>query len=153
MRVKNISIIIALIALALSNVSCSSPQTNKTAEQEIWEHEEIYSANHMDANHAGILSMYHKDFIGWPDEEPKPARKSDMPDYLRRVVSEPSNGEFEIERNGIQVIDDVAIDHCTVHLSYANEVGEKVKRSIRVTHTWLREDGQWKILGGMSNNQ
>ena len=129
MRVKNISIIIALIALASSNISYSSSQTNKTAEQEIWELEKIYSANHMGANHAGILSMYHKDFIGWPDEEPKPARKSGMPDYLRRVVSEPSNGEFEIERNGIQVIDDVAIDHCTVHLSYVNEVGEKVKRA------------------------
>ena len=153
MRARDMSIIIAFIALASSNVSCSSPQTNKTAEQEIWELEKIYNANYMDANHAGILSMYHKDFIGWPDEEPKPARKSDMPEYLRRTNPKPTNGESEIERNGIQVVNDVAINHCTVHLSYVNEDGEVIRQSIRITHTWLREDGQWKILGGMSNNQ
>ena len=153
MRARDMSIIIAFIALASSNVSCSSPQTNKNAEQEIWELEEIYSANQMDANHAGILSIYHKDFIGWPDTEPKPARKSDMPEYLRRTNPKPTSGESEIERNGIQVVNDVAIDHCTSHLSYVNDEGEVIKQSVRVTHTWLREGDQWKILGGMSNNQ
>lgn len=129
------------------------PQLYQPAEQEIWKLEEAYIANYMDANHSGILSIYHKDFIGWPDTEPRPARKSDMPEYLRCRFPELSSAEIEIERNGIQIIKDVAINYYTFHLSFINEDGEVIKQSTRMTHTWLREGGQWQILGGMSDNQ
>ena len=151
MRVKDILIIIALILLAFCCLYSLAVEPNQTAEEEIWKLEETYQSNHKNANHSGILFIYHKDFIGWPGTKSQPARKSEMPDYLDQNFPKPRNDEVEIERKGIQVISNVAINHYLLHVSSVNEDGEQIKQSFRMTHTWLKEDGQWKILGGMSN--
>jgi ketosteroid isomerase-like protein len=54
-----------------------------------------------------------------------------------------------IERTGIRILGDVAVNHYTVHLKRK----DGKKRSMRITHTWVREEAGWKVLGGMSDSQ
>ena len=44
-------------------------------EEEIWSLEERYISYFGDANHKAILSLYHSQFLGWPDSELHPAGK------------------------------------------------------------------------------
>ena len=150
MLAKDIMIIVALIALTFCSLYCLAIETNQSAEEEIWELEETYHNNYKSANHSGILAIYHKNFLGWPGRESQPTRKSGMPAYLEQKFPEPRNDEIEIERKGIQINNNVAINHYTLHVSSVNEDGERFKQSFNMTHTWLKEGGQWKILGGMS---
>ena len=105
----------------------------------------------MDSMHAAILADYHEDFLGWPHTSPNPKRKADMPESLQQNFPEPSDDILEFERAGIQVKDNLAITHVKLHITSTGEDEEEIKQSLRITHTWIREAGEWQILGGMSS--
>lgn len=119
-------------------------------EKEIWALEQTYLANHRDANHQQIIPMWHDQFLGWPDDEAKPADIKAVTLRLRRRYPEPASWTFTIEPGGIRVIGNVAINFYTVHFFTKDDAGQEQKRSRRVTHTWIKDGSQWKILGGMS---
>jgi len=152
MLAKRILIVGFTVALLiLGATGCSTRQSNQSSEEEIWELEENYIANHGDANHAAILSVYHEDFLGWPQTAPHPMRKGDMPESLQQNFPEPTDNIIEFERGEIQLKENIAITQYTVHITTLDEEGDEVKQAVRITHTWLREADGWKILGGMSN--
>jgi ketosteroid isomerase-like protein len=122
-------------------------------EEQIWALEEAYLTYHRDANHQQILPMWHDQFLGWPDLEPKPADKKAVTRRLERKYPEPASWSFTIEPAGIRVIGNVAVNYYTLHFLKKNDAGEEQKESRRITHTWIRDGSEWKILGGMSKQQ
>ena len=122
-------------------------------EEEIWSLEEDYISNFSEANHKAILSFYHSQFLGWPDSELHPAGKKRAAKYLEENYPEPIQVNFQISREDIRILEDIAITHYLVISSWVDEDGIEQKSESRITHTWLKEDSQWKILGGMSNNK
>jgi ketosteroid isomerase-like protein len=122
----------------------------KRAEAEIWALEDAYWKANRDADHEAIISTWHDRFLGWPEGEPKPIDKQEGARFVRENYAQPASYSFEIEPTGIVVLGNVAVNHYTVHLkSPAGEQGEKV-RSLRITHTLVRDRSGWKVLGGMS---
>jgi len=122
----------------------------KSAEAEIWALEQAYWEFNRDANHDGIISSWHDKFLGWPQGEPRPIDKQDGARFVRENYAKPASYSFEIERTGIVVQENVAVNHYLIHLkSPDGEAGQR-KRSTRITHTWVRDRSGWKILGGMS---
>jgi hypothetical protein len=58
---------------------------------------------------------------------------------------------YAIEQLAIRATDDVAINHYRIKASWAKSDGEVVRTdALRITHTWIRTNGTWQILGGMS---
>jgi ketosteroid isomerase-like protein len=59
---------------------------------------------------------------------------------------------YSIEERAVHVTGDVAIDHYRIKANWAKtDSGEVTKTdTARITHTWIRTDGGWQILGGMS---
>jgi ketosteroid isomerase-like protein len=58
---------------------------------------------------------------------------------------------YSIEQLAIQVTGDVAIDHYRIKTTWASKDGTKARTdAMRITHTWIRTNGTWQILGGMS---
>ena len=125
----------------------------REVEKQIWALEEAYLAYHRDANHERILPMWHDQFLGWPDLEPEPADKKAVARRLERKYPEPASWTFTIERAGIRVTGNVAINFYTVHFLKKDNAGEERKESRRITHTWIRDGSGWRILGGMSKQQ
>src|SRR5438309_9874621 len=59
---------------------------------------------------------------------------------------------YTIEQLAIQVTGDIAIDHYRIKLNWTkNDTGEVARTdAMRITHTWIRTNGAWQIIGGMS---
>lgn len=59
--------------------------------------------------------------------------------------------DFEFEApSGVQVIVDTVINHYRIRFSGRNLNGTKIDESIHVSHTWIREASEWKLLSGMA---
>ncbi len=150
--------LLALIILFAVFPSCSrmSPtdenENTSAVKEEIWAMEEAYVANVRDAKHDELQPIWHDRFLGWPDPMPLPSNKEDTARYLKERNPRPGAWNFKIERAGIRVLGNVAINHYIIHSSWMFG-GAEQKRATRITHTWIREDSQWRILGGMSNRQ
>ena len=122
-------------------------------EEEIWSFEEDYISYFGEANHKAILSLYHSQFLGWPDSESHPAGKKRAVQFLEENYPEPIQVVFQISREGIRILGNIAITHYLVISSWVDEDGIEQKSESRITHTWIKEDSQWKIFGGMSNRK
>ena len=122
-------------------------------EEEIWFLEEDYISYFKEANHQAILSFYHSQFLGWPDSELHPAGKKRAAKFLEENYPEPIQVDSRISREGIRIIGNIAITHYLVIFSWIDEDGIVQKSETRITHTWIKEDSLWKILGGMSNSK
>lgn len=136
----------------LSNVTAAFAQGNhEQIKEHIWDLETRYVTYFRDAEHDKVIPMWHEKFLGWPDSESKPNNKNSVISYLKRVSAVPQNWKFKIERKGFQLNGNVAITHMIHHLTFSRSDGSSVTRSSRITHTWIKESGNWKILGGMSS--
>jgi len=123
------------------------------AEEEVWALEEDYISYFEEANHEAILSLYHSQFLGWPYSELHPAGKKRAAEFLRENYPGSIKVNFKISRKGIKLISDVVITHYLVISSWLDENGMEQKSKSRITHTWIKENSKWKILGGMSSQQ
>lgn len=125
----------------------------RDAEEEVWSLEEDYILFFGKANHDAILSLYHSQFLGWPDSESHPVGKKRAAEFLEEKYPEPTQAVFKIKREGIRIVEGVVITHYLLNLSWIDDEGAEQTRESRLTHTWVKEDSKWKILGGMSTRQ
>jgi len=154
---RRIGSIVVLAGLVLPlGIGCVSQGSGRRdvreaeAEAEIWALEQAYWEANRGAHHEAIVATWHDRFLGWPATEPKPIDKADGVHFVHRQYPEPADYTFRIEPMGIRVTGDVAVNHYTVRLSTKLPDGTVQERSMRITHTLLREGGEWKVLGGMS---
>jgi hypothetical protein len=80
-------------------------------------------------------------------------RKDHITDWITANTSKNVTLQaYSIEQLAIQVTADLAVDYYRVKATWANSTGAEVKTDrIRITHTWIRTDGTWQIIGGMSS--
>ena len=58
--------------------------------------------------------------------------------------------DYEFLSNWVEVAGNVGITQYGVKSSFTGTDGQKTSSSSRITHTWLKTDEGWKIVGGMS---
>jgi hypothetical protein len=120
-------------------------------EEEIWSLEENYISYFSKADHNAILSLYHSQFLGWPDSELHPASKERAAIFLEEKYPEPIQLVFKIKTEGIRIVEGVVITHYLLNSFWIDDEGVEQTREGRLTHTWIEEDSHWRILGGMSS--
>ncbi|WP_431106792.1 nuclear transport factor 2 family protein [Winogradskyella poriferorum] len=128
-------------------LSCTDKsQTAENQENLLWELEKEYIKAHKDADYSKILSMWDENFLGWPSRLENSARKNSGLEYLQKYFSKPmpADTEFQIEKQGIYIENNVAILHYRLLL---------FENSTRLTHTWIKRGDDWYILGGMDWNE
>jgi hypothetical protein len=112
---------------AFVTINCAFVTTAPSAtgdEEVVWQLEHSYweYVKALDVN--GYKSLWHEDFVGWPSTASMPMRKN------------PSVG-------------DVAVTHYHLTEHWIDKSGKGEPRTIKVTHTWLRSKGTWRMIGGM----
>jgi len=137
--------VIIIAALSLTCSALGEPDPNDL-ETRIWNLEEKYVTAYKTADHDEILALMDKGFLGWPDSEETPTAFLQVPGFLRENYRVAGTWDFRIDRAGIRIVGDVAITH---YVLIATE--NDVERATRITHTWIRNGSDWKILGGMSS--
>jgi len=122
-------------------------------EEEIWSLEEDYISFFKKAKHKEILSLMHTKGLVWPASKLQPIGKEDVVKFLEEKYPSPSMLIFNIKQKGIRVMGNVIITHYLLTISRFNEDGEEQISENRITHTWIKENTQWKIFGGMSSSE
>jgi ketosteroid isomerase-like protein len=136
---------------ALSAVAVAATPSN--ADAQIWSSEKAYweyvQANDLEK----YRSLWHEDFVGWPSVSPNPLRKSHITDWITNQTAKGLKLQsYSMEPLALCVTGDVAIDHYRIKTSWAKAAtGAALSPEVtRITHTWIRNNGRWQILGGMS---
>jgi len=144
---KTIAFLLALICASDLIASESSDET------QIWNLEKAYweyvKANDLDKYRA----LWYDDFVGWPSVSEAPVRKDHITDWITNNTSKGLKLQsYAIEQLAVRVTGDVAIDHYRIKVNWASgDTGEVVRSdAMRITHTWVRTNRTWQILGGMS---
>jgi ketosteroid isomerase-like protein len=139
-----------LAALAVPTAVAAESGKDET---QIWNLEKAYweyvKANDLEK----YRSLWHEDFVGWPSVSSEPVRKDHITDWMTKNTSEGLKLQsYAIEQLAVRVTGNVAIDHYRIKLNWARiDSGENGRTdAIRVTHTWIRINDTWQILGGMS---
>jgi len=143
---KTIGLIVAVTSAAFAGGSDKEQAQIWNSEKAYWEY---VKTNDLEKYRA----LWHENFVGWPFVSPAPVRKDHITDWITANTSKNVTLQaYSIEQLAIQVTADLAVDYYRVKATWANGTGAEVRTDkIRITHTWIRNDGTWQIIGGMSS--
>jgi hypothetical protein len=130
--------------------STDSINRKKTLEEDIWLLEESYFNNLYKANHDSVLSLVHDKFLGWPGSAAQPVDKEGSALFMKQYFAIPKTCTIYIKRSGIRLLDKAALTQYTLDVNCIDSTGTEKLQSSRITHTWLKENEKWHLLGGMS---
>jgi ketosteroid isomerase-like protein len=150
-RISILTLLPALVVVATNYSKVPAGQGRSQDEQTIWSLEEAYFAHYAKGETEALEGLWHADFTGWPSESPEPVRKSSASQSVRDFLARAQIVSFTLRPMAIAIRGEVAITHYFLDLRVKDPDGGIVDSSVRITHTWLREDGKWKVLGGMSS--
>ena len=122
------------------------PQNLSPEQREVWRMEEAYHQYWKDGDVERFMTLWHDDFIGWPDGSDKPTRK----DGIRRSFQQSVADGWrltELRVEGVQLFGGVAVTHYVT--SGVSRDGNE-SWTEKITHTWIRFGNTWQIIGGMS---
>ena len=116
------------------------------AQTEVWGREEAYWQSLESRDKEAYLSLWDEVFLGWQSYAKSPVRKSTFRERPLRAVD-----SYTFEQKSVQMFGETAMTFLQVRLkpSTSGKEGEIV---LRITHTWRKKDGEWRIVGGMSCN-
>jgi ketosteroid isomerase-like protein len=143
---KTVTLVLLLLA------SAAFAQNSAKDEAQVWQLEKAYweyvKANDLEKYRA----LWHDDFLGWPFVSSAPVRKDRITDWITTNTSEGIKLQsYSIEQLAIQITGDIAIDHYRIKMHWARDQGTETRNdAMRITHTWIRRQGTWEIIGGMS---
>jgi hypothetical protein len=140
------------VAVAQNSTStvASSLQALKLtgAEQAVWEQEETYWRLVKADNRQGYLDLWDDRFVGWPRFENNPIHK----DVITRFMSERKILDYRLEPLSVREFGEnvvITLYRATVHSRDSTGANESTHAS-RLTHTWMKTEKGWRIIGGMS---
>jgi Calcium/calmodulin dependent protein kinase II association domain len=151
--VQCLAITLALSSLVYAQAYSASADNDKEEDkvkEEIWVLEESYFRNLYAADYGGVLSLVHSQFLGWPGSVAQPIDKAGSSRFMKQLITKPTSCAFTIERGGIRILRDVALTQYTVSVNCSGAAAGAKTQVSRITHTWVKEAGRWKLLGGMS---
>lgn len=149
-RISILSLLPTLAVLATAQAQEPAGQGQTQDEQTIWSLEEAYFAHYAKGETEALESLWHSDFVGWPSESLEPVQRSSASQSVRDFLARAQIVSFTLRPMAIAIRGEVAITHYFLDLRLEDVDGGIAESSVRITHTWLREDGLWKVFGGMS---
>jgi ketosteroid isomerase-like protein len=127
-------------------------QDSAKQEAQVWNLEKAYWEYVKTNDLEKYRALWHEDFLGWPFVSSAPVRKDHITDWITANTSKGVKLQsYSIEQLAIHVTGNVAIDHYRIKAKWANNEETEVRTdAFRITHTWIRTNGEWQIIGGMS---
>lgn len=92
----------------------------------------------------GYLKIFGEDLISWPTWTKKPVTKG----YIRKNLIPGGVSSSELKPLAVKVFADTAITMYIYNMVDATVTTHKVA----VTHTWVKREGTWRVIGSMTAN-
>ena len=158
MRFVRVRFIVCAAALVIisgvtgpSLLSAAEPDWT-SVESEIWELERTYHRQIQVEDFAGVAEFWHEEGVAWPSYAAEPLDLSAGREALSALLESVQILSFEVHPMAIHIIGDLALVHYLLTWEIKDADESKSTSSSRITHTWFREGGSWRIIGGMSSS-
>jgi ketosteroid isomerase-like protein len=137
-------------ALPISSGETAKSQASED-EQAVWNLEHSYWRYVQDNDLPTYLGLWHKDFLGWPSVSTAPVHKDHITDW---ITSQTTKGlalrSVAFKPAAIQMTGDIAVTCYWITYKWLDKDGKGAEHTVRITHTWLKDGKDWRIIGGMS---
>ncbi len=148
-----ISIILCFLSLTSVLLSAEAPDSRTSAadEESVWRREHAYWRYVEKNDLASYKDLWHENFLGWPSVSSTPVHKGHITDWITSQTSKGLTFKFvEFKPAGIQVTGDVAAACYWITFRWQDKDGQGEAHTIRITHAWVRDGTDWRIINGMS---
>jgi hypothetical protein len=118
---------------------------------EVWAMEDSYWRYVKAADVEKYLTLWNKDFRGWPCGDLHPATKANIGDWVREIRDKKVRFTSALSREGATSVGGVVVVYYRTPMNYEYPDGHKesVGKPVKITHTWMKVNGRWEIVGGM----
>ena len=129
------------------------PPSGPDDARDVWKMEEQYWQYFRNCDLEGYMTLIQDDFVGWPHASVEPVKKNDLKDLIGNffMTTNKDSYSFNLKPHEVQLFGNIAVAYYLMNNTWENNDGSKESRLVRYTHTWMKEEGTWKIIGGMSN--
>ena len=141
---------IATLLFALAGpclAETATPLDKAQVEKELWAKEQAIYAG----RGRGDLQPYYDNtsptYLGWPPQVAEPIGREKL-----RPADQPATGskeKLEMKFSALALSGDSALIYYKTHLTTRSD-GAPADLRYEVIHAWVREGGQWRLLGGMA---
>src|SRR4030095_2916602 len=128
-----------------------SAQSAESAKNEVWKRELQYWQYVKNNDTAGYRTLWHDNFIGYPDTERLTGK-----DKIANWITDAYNSKgrhygFLLDKKMVNPFDDVVITFYDETDIWKNDKDEVLLEEVyKITHTWKKFGDTWLIIGGMS---
>lgn len=138
------------VVVAFCALQCIAQQS--TDEKAVWKLEHSYWEFVKAEDLASYRELWHPNFVGWTSVSSQPVRKDHITDW---ITSNTAKG-LHVVLSSLKPADSQMTGHLVVTyywVTYAwqDKKGSGEPHTLRVTHTWIKTDKGWQIIGGMSS--
>jgi ketosteroid isomerase-like protein len=120
-------------------------------EDEVWNYEVAYWRYAEAADLDNLMSLWHENGIGWPNNQPTPVNREGARQHVAEAFEalQLESISIDVKPLSVHIYGGIGITYFEKRSTVTTKDGIKVTEHDRATHTWLRTDKSWKIIGGM----
>ncbi|HEV2183084.1 MAG TPA: nuclear transport factor 2 family protein [Candidatus Acidoferrales bacterium] len=143
---------VAVLALCLLCFVGFAQQRTRagSATEQVWAGEQAYWRYVKAHDITRYLALWSDDFTGWPVVNEHPEHKADVGAFVKANGSLGHVVAYELHRESVQMHGDAVITFYRATVSSGKADGSVSTTTYRMTHTWMKNNGKWQIVGGMS---
>ena len=145
----------ALVFLSVIATTPSFAAEFSDDEAAVWQMEETYWRLVAAGDVEAYVSLWHDDFVGWPCFSWTPTGKANIGSWVEEIRDNNWTLTYDLRPEAIQLFGEVAVVHYAAEYVFGYGDGtSKGKGDWRkFTHTWMKVNAGWQIIGGMCADQ
>jgi hypothetical protein len=145
------AIVFSLAGTFTGSYASKTESVSSESEKVLWKLEHSYWRLVEENNLKGYRNLWHADFLGWPSVSPAPVRKDHITDWITTQTGKGFSFKLkEFKTATVQVTGKLGVICYWVTYRWADKADKGETYTIRVTHTWVKDGTDWRIIGGMS---
>ncbi|MBT8367886.1 MAG: nuclear transport factor 2 family protein [Deltaproteobacteria bacterium] len=139
--------LIVAIAINFSAIGQAAEMKLSQEQQKIWGLVESYWESAQNGDLESLMNLLHEKYVYWPKGYKVTFNKSEMEFMFTKWLTHNRPKMYELSLSAIQLFNNFAI----VHYSY-NTKGNWGPEVGRITSVWMKNNGEWKLIGAMNAN-
>lgn len=139
-----IPLLILAIAINFSAVGQAAEIKLSPEQRKIWGLVELYWETAQAGDLEGLMNLIHDKYVFWPKGYTVTFNKSEREFLFTKWLAHFPLNSYELSLRSIQFFENFAI----VYYSYNSE-GSWGSDTQRRTNVWMKDNGKWKLIGGM----
>jgi len=138
---------VALVGLSPAMLASAEDQSVSA----VWSLEHDYWRFVKAGDVENYLTLWHKDFVGWPCHTDHPVGRSGVGGWVQEIRNKRITFTADLTREAAQVFGNIVVVHyrSTMVSTYPDGRVEGRGQESKFTHTWMKVDSSWQIIGGM----